>query len=310
MRILVLGAGVIGSLYAARLQRTGHNVVLLSRGSRLARIRREGLLLEDAVTRVRISVKLPVVEQVPDDDPYDLVVVSVRFDQLTPALELLAKSRRTPNVLFFGNNPLGADRLIAALGRERVLLGFPGAGGQHESELIRYLVIRQQRTTLGELDGSRTDRLVEIGKAFRAAAFPVALSPDMQSWLKTHAAFVSLVSAAIYAADNNATRLAQSPDLLHLMVRGVRESFVALATLGIREAPFNLRLLHEYMPEWFAVHYWKRQFSGELGQFSLASHAISARSEMTLLAGEVRRLLAASTSITPSATELLRRARL
>ena len=132
----------------------------------------------------------------------------------------------------------------------------------------------------------------------------------MQSWLKTHAAFVSLVSAAIYAADNDAARLAQSPDLLHLMVRGVRESFVALATLGIREAPFNLRLLHEYMPEWFAVHYWKQQFSGELGQFSLASHAISARAEMALLAGEVRGLLAASTSTSPSATELFRRARL
>ena len=36
MRILVLGAGVIGSVYAGKLLEAGHEVVLLARGSRLA----------------------------------------------------------------------------------------------------------------------------------------------------------------------------------------------------------------------------------------------------------------------------------
>ena len=36
MRILVLGAGVIGSVYAAKLLQAGHEVVLLARGHRLA----------------------------------------------------------------------------------------------------------------------------------------------------------------------------------------------------------------------------------------------------------------------------------
>jgi 2-dehydropantoate 2-reductase len=308
MRVLFLGAGVIGSLYAARLRASGHEVVILARGSRLAAIRRDGLLLEDAGTHRQTSLKVPVISHLADDDPYDLVVVPVRFDQLASALDVLAKSSRTPNVLFFGNNPLGADRLIAALGRTRVLLGFPGAGGQHEGELIRYLVIRQQRTTLGELDGSRTPRIREIAVAFRTAGFPIAFSPDMRSWLKTHAAFVSLVSAAIYASQGDSAKLAASPRLLHLMVRAVRESFQALATQGIRDAPFNLRLLHGYMPEWFAVRYWRQQFSGELGKFSLASHALSARSEMTLLAGDVRALLAKSSSKTPYTNELFREA--
>jgi 2-dehydropantoate 2-reductase len=187
-------------------------------------------------------------------------------------------------------------------------LAFPAPEGQHEGGLIRYLIIRQQRTTLGELDGSRTERLVELAGAFRAAGFPVAFSSDMQSWLKTHAAFVSLVAAAIYVVDGDSAKLAESPDALLLMVRAVRESFRSLATLGIREVPFNLRLLHEYMPEWFAVRYWRQQFSGELGRFSLASHAISARSEMTILAGEVGKLLAASACKTPHADELFRRA--
>jgi hypothetical protein len=50
MNILVYGAGVLGSLYAARLRSAGHRVSLLARGRRLADLRRYGLALENAIT--------------------------------------------------------------------------------------------------------------------------------------------------------------------------------------------------------------------------------------------------------------------
>jgi 2-dehydropantoate 2-reductase len=50
MNILVYGAGVIGSVYAARLQEAGYNVSLLARGQRAASLRTQGILLEDAST--------------------------------------------------------------------------------------------------------------------------------------------------------------------------------------------------------------------------------------------------------------------
>ena len=53
MRVLVLGAGVIGSVYAARLLRAGHHVVMLARGQRLADLRAHGLVLEDAQSNHR-----------------------------------------------------------------------------------------------------------------------------------------------------------------------------------------------------------------------------------------------------------------
>jgi pyruvate/2-oxoglutarate dehydrogenase complex dihydrolipoamide dehydrogenase (E3) component len=53
MKILVYGAGVIGTLYAARLQQAGHQVTVLARTLRLADIRRHGLVLEDVVTGLR-----------------------------------------------------------------------------------------------------------------------------------------------------------------------------------------------------------------------------------------------------------------
>ncbi len=50
MKILVYGAGVIGTLYAARLQESGQQVTLLARGQRLADVRRHGLTLEDVAS--------------------------------------------------------------------------------------------------------------------------------------------------------------------------------------------------------------------------------------------------------------------
>jgi ketopantoate reductase len=55
MRILVFGAGVIGSVYAGKLLQAGHHVVLLARGRRLRDLRARGLVLE----KVRICDAFP-----------------------------------------------------------------------------------------------------------------------------------------------------------------------------------------------------------------------------------------------------------
>ena len=55
MDILVYGAGVTGSVYAASLQEAGHNVSLLARGQRAVSLRVHGIQLEDAATGRRTT---------------------------------------------------------------------------------------------------------------------------------------------------------------------------------------------------------------------------------------------------------------
>jgi 2-dehydropantoate 2-reductase len=50
MKILVYGAGVLGSVYAAYLQKAGHDVSILARGQRLVNLRKAGIVLEHAPT--------------------------------------------------------------------------------------------------------------------------------------------------------------------------------------------------------------------------------------------------------------------
>ncbi len=54
MRVLTVGAGVVGSAYAGRLFAAGHAVTLCARTDRLAELEESGRVLEDAHSRQRV----------------------------------------------------------------------------------------------------------------------------------------------------------------------------------------------------------------------------------------------------------------
>ena len=58
MKVLIYGAGVIGTLYAGKLADAGHKVTVVARGQRLADIRQHGLVLEDIVHGRRWTVQV------------------------------------------------------------------------------------------------------------------------------------------------------------------------------------------------------------------------------------------------------------
>ena len=127
MRILVLGAGVIGSVYAGKLLQAGHEVVLLARGSRLADLQSHGLVLEDAESGKRTVQPVASVSEPAQGGRFDLVLVPVRSEQLESTLEVLSAMTDGSDVLFFGNTGNRAAELAATLGK-RAVFGFPAVG--------------------------------------------------------------------------------------------------------------------------------------------------------------------------------------
>ncbi len=144
MNILVYGAGVLGSLYAAWLQEAGQHVSLLARGQRLQDICEHGIVLEDVLSGQTTTTQVKVVEQLGPADRYDLAVVVMGKHEVAAILPRLAANKQIPRVLFLHNNAAGPQAMIEALGRERVLLGFAGAGGKREDHIIHSLLIKQQ----------------------------------------------------------------------------------------------------------------------------------------------------------------------
>ena len=81
MKIIVYGAGVIGTLYAAKLQEGGHRVTVLARGERLVDIRRYFGASGHCEWRP-IDMRVDTTERLDPDDQYDIALISVRRDNL------------------------------------------------------------------------------------------------------------------------------------------------------------------------------------------------------------------------------------
>ncbi len=79
MRILIFGAGVIGSLYGALLAEAGYDVSIYARGRRLECLTQGGLLYK----RKRKIRKAPVniLSRLEAKDCYDLILVCSRFSR-------------------------------------------------------------------------------------------------------------------------------------------------------------------------------------------------------------------------------------
>jgi len=88
MKVLIIGAGVIGSLFAGRLQISGHEVVMLARGIRLEQIRTQGLVFEDQKTEIKNVLKVQVVDQINQNDHFELAIISVRKIKSTKSFQL------------------------------------------------------------------------------------------------------------------------------------------------------------------------------------------------------------------------------
>ncbi len=115
-KILIYGAGPLGSLFAARLQQGGNNVSLLARGRRLADLKEHGIVLHDTLSHVETTTHVNLVEQLAPEDSYDLVLVIMRKNNALDILTILAANRQTPNILFLTNNAAGPNALVEALG--------------------------------------------------------------------------------------------------------------------------------------------------------------------------------------------------
>ena len=231
MRIVVIGAGVLGSLYGARLAAAGHSVTVVARGNRLKELRRGPMLILNDEDGVTSAVTVEAVSKLEPDDDHDLALVMVRADQIDKLLPELKVNRGVKVFLFMHNRAAGNSHLAEAVGPDRFLLGFPGAGGWRDGATVRYRLIPAQPTTLGEPDGRLSPRLRQIAKIFEEAGFTVALSRRMDDWLKTHAMLVTAIAGAIYLANGSTITLSQSAASVRRLVQGVRQGFQLLADL-------------------------------------------------------------------------------
>jgi 2-dehydropantoate 2-reductase len=295
VKVLLVGAGVIGTVYGAHLAAAGNEVCVLGHRPRTDEVAITGLRARDAYEGKRTDAGAAVV---PDaSGAYDVVLVAVRRDQLASACSGLGPLTGSPAIVFFGNNPAGRSALPRNLPGD-AYLGFPGIGGVLADEIASYVHIRQQPTTLQQ---AADPRLAALELALSNCGFDVQRVTDMDGWLVYHAAFVACVTAALYRCGTDPSRLAADRQTLTLMCQAITEAFAALRASGAAGLPRNLAVLHKPLLRTIAIRYWARTMGSPMGELWFAAHARHAEAEMRALARDVQARIPGS----PAIAELL-----
>jgi 2-dehydropantoate 2-reductase len=296
LKVLIVGAGVIGTVYGAHVAAAGHQVSVLSHGRRTGEVAAGGMCARDVLGGGRVGTGTDVV---PDaSGTYDVVLVAVRRDQLSSACAGLAVLAGKPAVVFFGNNPAGRAAIPGDLPGD-AYLGFPGVGGVMAGGTADYVRIRQQPTALPQ---STDLRLAALESALSSRGFAIQRVADMDGWLAYHAAFIACVAAALYRCGTDPVRLAWDRPVLTLMCQAITGAFAGLRGQGTAGLPRNLAVLHSPLLKAVAVRYWARTMRSPMGELCFAAHSRHAEAEMRALASDTATRITSS----PALTELLR----
>jgi 2-dehydropantoate 2-reductase len=310
MRTLVFGAGPLGSLYAHRLAQAGKDVTILARGQRHDWIQANGLALINEITGKRETSRPRVADAIGPEDEYDLVVVLIRKNKLSAVFPILAESAKVKNILFMGNNALGLGAYLDALPQEKLLFGFPGAGGGCQEHVVHYADREKSRkkpraVTIGEVDGKTRGRTEAIKFLFESSGVPVDFTSDIDGWLKYHVAMVSPLVNALYKHECNNYALAKDNRTLRVMVKAAKEGGRVLKALGhTKRQPFEFNLFY-WLPEVLITRALRGLLGSKFAEIAFSMHAKAAQDEMKELADEFRSLIEATSVETPNVDQLM-----
>lgn len=205
MKICIFGAGAIGGYMGAKLAQAGAEVSLVARGPHLAAIKDKGLTLAEA-DRDPVTVKINASENPADLGPQDYVIVTLKAHSVpavVPKMQPLIGENTTivsgvNGVPWWYFHKIGTDlegtRLESVdpgntqwdgFGPDRVLgcVVYPAAEVSKPGTIKH---IEGNRFSLGEPDGSKSERAVALSQALSAAGLKAPVRPRLRDeiWVK------------------------------------------------------------------------------------------------------------------------------
>ncbi len=185
MRILVFGAGSIGSLIGGILSKR-YDVTLLGRKKHMDEMKKNGLKITGKTNNVfypKTATKI--------SGKYDLIILTVKAYDTEKSIRTLKPVLGRTTVILSLQNGLGNEEIIAntigfSKGNKGVLRGitnhgviFVKPGEIHHSGM--------GETVIGEIDGKKTERIKKICSMFNNAGIKTRISKNIKKdvWAKT-----------------------------------------------------------------------------------------------------------------------------
>jgi len=247
MRILVFGAGAVGSLYGWALTEAGHEVTHYVRRRRAAEVA-DGLALDILDGRHRPAVTRQeryAARVMTHGDPlpgHELMLVSVTHDELPAALPQVTELAAGAPVLFLMSLWTGAHDVDAALPRSHYVWGMPAAGGVLSDDGTRLQAALSPTVALGALADSTSGPLDRATAALTSAGLTPHVRHEMEHWLQVVFAIAAgLIGASFKSGGTD--RLERDPAAMREAVLAVRDALLVCERLGV-----DVRSYREVVP--------------------------------------------------------------
>ncbi|WP_020616376.1 ketopantoate reductase family protein [Paenibacillus daejeonensis] len=286
-RILIFGAGVIGSIYAIKFMEAGFDVTMLARSDRFHALKENGLKYNIKGEIKTINVK--VIDKLENDDRYDFIFVTVRYDRSESAL-LALKDNQSKIIVTMISNSIGFSSWLDIVG-DRLLPAAPGVGGQIKDGILypRFLPKLLAATNIGEINGSVTVRIKMLAELLKAAKLPYAVNNDMRAFLITHAvtdiAMLGFLNRDLDKVNHDTINIRKTARQITITIK---KNVGVIQQAGVTINPTNLKLLLN-CPNWvlsFFFRLWLR--TNMVKDMMLPDYAFHANNEMVQLNNDLK----------------------
>ncbi|WP_341876628.1 ketopantoate reductase family protein [Defluviitalea saccharophila] len=192
MKILMIGRGVISTLYGWALEKAGNEIEFYVRPGKTAVY---GPVVNlDILDGREKSKGHRVIEQWPikmretfdENHTYDLIIISVNHYQLEEVAQSISPHTGNATILIFNNIWLDAKTIEHYFPSKTVLWGFPGGGGgYHDLNTLKGGFMKRIFLE-SEVTAASKKRHQQVVKLFKDAGFSVSQQKNMHHWLWGH----------------------------------------------------------------------------------------------------------------------------
>jgi 2-dehydropantoate 2-reductase len=193
MKIVILGAGALGTVLGAHLARAGEDVTLIARGQRATYLQEHGATITGLVD---FTVPVRVVTDSSQVHEAEVLLVTVKTYDMLSALHSV-KHLDVASVASIQNGVLKNEQLAQTFGWAKVLGAMAAlSGAVLPTGTVRFTV--NQGLYLGELPAGISARVQTLGDTLERSGIVSQVTPSIQSfeWAK-YLAFVSWMAPAV-----------------------------------------------------------------------------------------------------------------
>jgi len=251
MKILIIGRGVVGTIYGWALSQAGIDVTHVVRKELPGAAALDLLDLRPGYPKnTQITYTPKTVRQISPADDFDFVIVATKHYQAVEAIRQYLPSAPRATFLLFTANWEGTAEIDRLLPRSCMLWGYAAASGGPDAQGTLIVTVNPT-VRFGMLEGSDPEKFKAVTELFQRAGFALDIKRNIVEWLWVHHAIgAGTIGIALWAGGiAEATRSFRA---LRLGTLATREALDVVAARGVdlKSYPEAKSVLN--MPAWLA----------------------------------------------------------